>query len=638
MPEYIRTITTDSDGEATTNLTEGEYEFETSADGYSSETRTVVIDGEETVSVSLVADEPEPEGDHDLTLVLRDSSGDLVANVSASIKLKSEEIGGDILEIEEGETHITPEGVTEEYGEVNNNGTHQNDGTLVIGEPSDEDPGDPGDPGEPGDPIDAREGTFSNEEYLLVGDPPERSDTEYVSDYSGLQDAIDSIDSDTRLVCDTGPYTGNYHIPLTNHITIDGDGTTITRGDSDEAIISTSNGGDEFSDSTDPSGTYSAGQSSIALESVSGFSEGDIIRIFDPEQVHPEQPPVSSGTNQGQGVFHVVEEVDSSDNELHLEEDLLLDWDDPEGDLRIDNVNWQAVDQRITGFDFEAEDSGRNGGRHLIEVRRRKEFWYDDCTLRDGRNGLWIYEGYQIRVHDSEFHNLGSSSGGQTDYPLDIVNGTHHWMVTECLSTDSQRYGFKSGSGSPWWPCRNGRFVDCHAEDVDGRRAYDQHPGSHNVDYFDCSSEGCGFHRPRSRGWYSEGTECVDPGQFVMLGRGTPSDIRLQSEHYTGDTHEQFLQIHVNGAWDIDNFELHDVWCDGDGDMQALCRIRHDTNETCEVETLVLDHVAVGDTWVTESNFDNWRTLGGDWDFPNIESESPSDQSPSEYFGDEYGW
>lgn len=489
-------------------------------------------------------------------------------------------------------------------------------------------------PGSGGTGGTAGAGVLSNEKYLPTGEPPTRSTTVYASNYSSLQTALNTIGPDTRLVIDSASLSGNWSLPATNHITIDGNGATLSRGDTTQRLLNTSTGND-FVNPIDATGTYSAGQGRIAVADTSGFSPGDIIRIWDPNQVHPEMPKVNSGADQGQGVFHVVASVDSATSELVLEENLILNWDDPAGTLVVETVDYDAVDQRITNITFEGNDTSRTANSRIVSISRRKGFWFDTCTVKDGRDGLTVNSSYQVRVDNSAFHNLGDSTNG-TYYPVNISSGTHHTLLTDCTSIGSERYAFKSGSGG-WWPCRNGRMVRCHGADTSGRRAFDQHPGSHYWDYLDCSSENCGFSRPRSYGWYQSGTTITNPSQYCWYMRQTATDVEARRERYQGDVGSRIFQAYVIN--DIDHVRFSDTWVQPTTAVSGFFRFRHDGTGTLTCHELTVDHVAIGDTWVTQAYFEANRSLAGTWSFPNLNFITPTDgTTPSQYFGNKYGW
>lgn len=477
-------------------------------------------------------------------------------------------------------------------------------------------------------------GVLSNGKYLLTGDPPTRTTTEYVSSYTDFQTALNTIGPDTRLVIDSASLTGNWTLPTTNNITIDGAGATLSRSDPATHLISSSPGND-FINPVGATGTYTAGQGRIAVDSVTGFKTGDIIRIWDPNQVHPEMPHVNSGGDSGQGVFHVVASVDSGTSELVLEENLILNWDDPAGTLVVETVDYDAVDQRLANITFEGNDAARTGSVRVVDIENRHQFWFDGCTVQNGKDGLSLNSCYQVRVDNSLFQNLGDSTNG-THYPVNISRGTHHTLLTDCNSTGSERYAFKSGSGA-WWPCRNGRFVRCHGADTTGRRAFDQHPGAHYFDYIDCSSENCGFARPRSYGWYQEGTTVTNPAQYTWYMRNTATDVEAKRERYQGNVSDRLFQAYVIN--DIDHVRFTDTWVQPTSAVNGFFKFRHDGTNTLTCHELTVDHVAIGDTWIDQTYFETNRTLTGSWSFPNMNFVTPTDgTTPAEYFGNKYGW
>ena len=471
-----------------------------------------------------------------------------------------------------------------------------------------------------------------NPDYLLTGDPPTRSNTVYTSNYSGLQDALNSIGEDTRLVIDDGPYTGNFDLPQTSHITLDGDGTTLTASDSDDAVLRKGSTGNEFDTTSSAGRDYSAGQSSITVNDGSIFSAGDIIRLYS-NQDHPDQPLTGSGGDGEQGLYHVVESV--SGDTLTLEEDLLLDWDNP----RVDNVEWGAEDIRLTNLTLDGDDVGRNGrpGR-IVRFYRTKGIWVDNCTIQNGCTGLWIHMCFQIRVHNCVLDELGvTADDGTRGYPVDFVNGSHHAYITDCESYASQRYGFKSGSGAGMWPARNGRIENCHAE-PDYQRAYDQHQGSHHWEYIDCTVAGQGFGRDRSDGYYAKGGGVDSPGGLCFYARGAhDARTHIEQQHYVNisNTHHVYRLLD-DGDNQRKRVTFVDVWAETSESINEFFKFSFNNPDGGGSVELTINNVALDGTWITESNGSDHYVCDAPID---VSITSPSDgRSPSEYFSDEYGW
>lgn len=479
-----------------------------------------------------------------------------------------------------------------------------------------------------------------NPAYLMSGEPPSRSTTEYTSNYGGLQDALDSIGEDTRLVIDDGPYTGQFDLAHTNHVTIDGDGTTLERSDIDSTLFEINTSGNEYSTTTGPGGvgTYSAGQSSIEVQDASIFSAGDIIRLYSNED-HPDQPHTGSGGDGEQGLFHVVADVNG--DTLTLEEDLLLDWNNPNGGLRIDNVDWSVEDVRITNITFEGNDQGRNGrpGR-LTMWRRCKELWLDNCTFQNARGGVWTGESFQIRMENCVLNELGVTAGdGTRGYPLDATDGTHHIYVTNCESYASQRYGFKSGSGAGMWPTRNGRFENCHAE-PDHQRGFDQHQGSHHWEYINCTSVGQGFGRDRSDGYFARGGGVDSPGSLTFYARDAhEARTVLEEQHYVnvGGTNHVYQYLDDGGLGPTKTLTLRDVWAETNESLNSFFKFVSDGGGTVNIQ---LENVAINGTWITDSNWGGEHQTSGS-NPPTVNATittSHGGREPAEYFDDQYNW
>ena len=484
-----------------------------------------------------------------------------------------------------------------------------------------------------------------NPKYLLTGSPPTRSNTVQESSYSSLQSALNSIGPDTRLVLDGGTYSGNYDLPRTDHITIDGNGSTISRSNVDSNALEYNHTGSEYNTFTRPSGTYNTGQTSIDVVDASIFSVGDEICIRDLTQVHPDQPKTTSGMNQGQGMFNVVTGVDTGSDVLTLDEALVNDFDNPNGDLMIARVNWGAEDIRVTNMAIDGNGSKHGTDGLVMPISRLKEFWFDNVDMRNGLEGLWCYECYQIRVHNSTFTNLGGSraeGASWNGYPCTFQAGTTHVYVTNSESTDSGRYGFQNGSGAGsgrWWPTRNGRIENCYAANC-YQRGYDQHPGSFFWEYIDCIARNDGFNRARSDGCYVRGGGVDSPGEYTWYDRQSPRGrLSVNQQHYvniSGTNHVYRLLDKYGGC--SKDLDWTDVWAEDSGSVNQFFNFRVDTG-TSTVD-LDITNVAMNGTWITSSNVGNHYSLSGNGtvDLTINSVTHPTGQSPAEYFSDKYGW
>lgn len=477
-----------------------------------------------------------------------------------------------------------------------------------------------------------------NTNYLLTGSPPTRSTTEYSSNYSDLQTALDSIGSDTRLVIDDGPHSGNWNLARTSHVTIDGNGTTLDRADTSDQLVEYHDTGNEFSTNRDGVGTYSIGDSAIEVSATDIYSAGDEIRIFDTNQYHPDQLVSSPGEDQAQGSYHVVESIDSSNNLLYLEEDLFLDWDNPSGTLRVDRVDWGVEDVVIRDLTLEGNDAARDASR-VNQFRRVKELWFDNCTVQNGTGGLWIYECYQVRIHNCTLDELGRTENANR-YPVDITNGTTHTYITDSESLNSDRYGFKSGAGGSWFQCRNGRMENCHVSNS-YQRGYDQHPGSRYWEYIDCTVDGGGgFGRARSDGWYAEGGGVTGAGQLIWYDRqAAEARNHVFKHHYPNSSGANRVYRILDDAGTNKYLDWTDVWVEETSNMYDCFNFRCDSG-TLNVE-VTLENIAMDGTWITDSNWSEYHSISENGGTVNVTVNSitaPSSQTPSEYFSDQYGW
>lgn len=472
-----------------------------------------------------------------------------------------------------------------------------------------------------------------NTRYLLTGTPPTRSNTAYTSNYVDLQTALNSIGPDTRLVIDNGPLTGNWDLPQTDHITLDGNGTTLTASNINASVLRKPATNSEFNTTTGAAGAYSAGQSSINVNDGSIFSAGDVIRLYN-TQDHPDQPFTGSGGDGEQGLYHVVKSV--SGNTLTLEENLLLNWGST---TRVDNVNWGAEDIRLTNLTLDGNDVARSGrpGR-LLRFYITKEVWIDNCTIKNATNGCWMHMCYQFRLHNSYLDELGvTASDGTRGYPVDFTNGSHHCYITDTESHNSQRYGFKSGSGAGMWPCRNGRIENCHAN-PDYQRAYDQHQGSHHWEYIDCTAAGGrGFGRDRSDGFFARGGGVQSPRELVFYGRGAaePRTV-VEKHHYVDVANTNHIYKHLDDGDNQDKWvTFRDVWAETSAPISSFFNFSYDVGSPATVH-LTIENVALDGTWIESAN--SASHIDSDPTLDLTINNSTGGKTPSSYFSNKYGW
>lgn len=474
--------------------------------------------------------------------------------------------------------------------------------------------------------------------YLLTGDPPTRSTTVNESDYSSLQSALDSIGEGTRLVLDGGTYSGNWDWPTTSHITLDGNGSTLQRSTVSSQILRGEPDGSEFADSTGVSGSYSVGDEWIDVTDASGFDIGDIVLLLDMDQNHRDAFTSSSGTgDEGAGFFHQLSDVDLTNDQIRLDEGVVHDR--PNYSLEAINVNWVAEDQRITNLTIDGQDPDLSDATNCVRMFRRKEFWYDNITGYDGTGMLWSVEGYQARVDSCDFNN--TAEGTEKHKTINFQRGDHHDLVTN-VTTDN--YGHESittgggGSSTGFWGCRNFEVRNCDGLGG-GEVAFDVHPGAQDARFIDSSASNSPFLRPRAHDITTENFEIVAPGTFPIRSHNNPDHLTFDVGHVHGQLGTgRIFRWDTDMSIDIDSFVFRDIYVEDEGnDLGGFFMLRNTGSGTSNV-SLTVDHVAINDTWVDQTYFDNNAYLDGDINFDNTFTTPSDGTSPSQYFADNYGW
>ena len=478
--------------------------------------------------------------------------------------------------------------------------------------------------------------------YLPWGDPPTRSNTVDISNYSSLQTALNSISPDTRLTLDgTATYTGNWSWPSTPNITLDGQGATLRRSSTTSQMLRRSRG-NEYSSYTTPGGdgTYSAGQEWIDVSSTSGFSAGGIILIRDHDQLHPDTRYASSGSgDEGTGYYHVVSEVDSSGNRLRLEEPTLTRWRNPTGSLRIYDVEFEAINQRITNCRFDGRDPNLEDDTNVCRFFRTKDLWMDNITGFDGTGMPWMAEGYGLRVHNCDYRNSATKTPKKRK-TINLQDGQHHTLVTDCTTTDFYHESFTQGAGGNWWGARNAEYRNCRGTNGTDT-AFDVHPGAEDIRYFNCTTDNCRFLRPRATNIRSEDCEVANPNTYPIYSHNDPEDLYFNKIHVHGSigANRVFYWTTKSGRGaSLDRAEFHDFYVqDANNDLSTFWRLRNQDSSTVNVG-LEIDHVAVDNTWITASNFSNWSYNTGSINLSTSFNHPTDGTSPADYFANKYGW
>ena len=330
-------------------------------------------------------------------------------------------------------------------------------------------------------------------------DPPTRSNTVYHSNVGGsVQNAVNSISSDTMLVLDNGPYTTNLNIPNTDRITISGGSSGATINSPNNRLSHVSGGGWSTTDTSCSS--INEGDTVLSVGNASIFSPGDDLLIHDQSDLYK-----GMGSNdlrnthtQYKGEFRVVASVDTAADTVTLTSGTHQHYNNPNGVLEARNVNWSIEDfhwHNITldgGVSNPNENTSSNDDYRGLSLNRSKYIWITDSTFRNyHKDGC---------ANNANLHQFIDNCyvTNYDRYGLSHSDGLTHGRVRNCLFEDMHSYGIQAGGGATGKksvpaPTYDIMGLNCHVDNTmrsEFTQLGDAHFASERVEYQNCSSAG----------------------------------------------------------------------------------------------------------------------------------------------------
>lgn len=470
-------------------------------------------------------------------------------------------------------------------------------------------------------------------------DPPTRSTTVYHSNIGGsVQNAINSISSDTRIVLDSGPYTENLSIPNTNSITISG-GSTGATINSPNTNLSQVNGGGWTTTDT-PCNAIAEGDTVISVGDASIFSVGDDLLIHDSTDVYKNMTSTElrNTYDQYKGEFKVVASVDTGANTVTLESGTHQHYDNPNGALEARNISWSLEDfhwHNITldgGITTPDENTASNDDYRGLSINRAKNVWITDSTFqnyhKDGFANNAVLHEYVDNCHATNYDRYGFSH----------ADGLTHARIRNSTWENYHSYGVQCGGGatgktSAPAPTYNIMAKNCHADNTmrtDATWMGDAHFGAEHVEYIDCSSAS-------SRGMKIRGFDQHLVGGSYDCGGKT----LVQTTQIVGQSSVRELYC-TNGfrAWTIwpkEGQPITDITmenCQFENMSGAVFRFRTDSNgNPANVNNLQVINSSFNGQWIDDAMVEN---SDGTFDATTIDYTTtyPTDgTTPAEYFG-----
>lgn len=318
--------------------------------------------------------------------------------------------------------------------------------------------------------------------------PPERSSTEYTSDYSSIQDALNSISSDTELIVDDGPYQEEFSLPSTDHITLSGgSGSPASLDNPGVSTNLISNGSASFNETS--CSAIVEGDMTLSVSDASIFSPGDDVRLHDTSDLYKgmDSNDLRNTHTQYKGEFRVVNSVDTSNDTVTLTNGTHQHYDNPNGDLVLGVVDWYAEDFHLYNISSDggvsSPSDGASNDLRSFQVGGMKNVWVTDSEFMN-----WNKDGVSCG-HILNFY-VGNVTVNNTDrYGISMSDGMTHARVQNCQG-DAGRYLIQCGGGATNRSSVPKPTYDLMARNNSGNGAdylYDAHFGAENVIFGDGS-------------------------------------------------------------------------------------------------------------------------------------------------------
>lgn len=458
--------------------------------------------------------------------------------------------------------------------------------------------------------------------------PPRRSTTEYTSDYSSIQDGLNSISSDTELVIDDGPYTESFSIPKTNNITFSGgsNGATINNPGVSTAMIYA----EDWSITATSCSSLSEGTTTLSVGNASIFSVGDDVRIHDSSDIYHNigSSDLRNTWGQYKGEFDVVAAVDTSNDTIEIENGTHQDYPNPSGDLEVGVIDWTLEDFHFHNITVDGGISspadGASNNLRGVSIDECKNVWITDSTFKNwNKDGISCGENFYFYVDNCTFENMDR-------YGVSMSDGLTHARVRNCQGDSAGRYMIQCGGGATGQsrisaPTYDIMALNCHS--MNNNYMGDAHWGAENIQYVDCSSQNTRTMKIRGLDQHIIG------GEYHVIGTA------VQSTQIARDSSVEGAYIEGGSRgwtfWPKEGHEFQNLLvkdCRFENMSATIFRFREDENgNPPDISNLQVVNSSWNGEWIDDTMIEN---SDGSFSSSTIDysTEYPSDQTPAKYF------
>lgn len=470
-------------------------------------------------------------------------------------------------------------------------------------------------------------------------DPPTRTNTVTHSSVGGsIQNALNGLSPDTTLVLDSGPYTTEFSLPSTDHITISGGtgGATINSPNNRTAHIT----GGGWTSTDTPCSAVAEGATTLSVGNAAVFAPGDDLLIHDQTDLYKglSTNDLRNTGSQYKGEFCVVSSVDTAADTVTLTKPTHQHYNNPNGALEARKVNWNIEDihwHNITldgGVATPDEDLKGVPDLRGLSLNATKNVWITGSTFRnyhkDGYANNMVLHQYVDNCYATNYDRYGFSHS----------DGATHIRVRNCRFDDFHSYGVQCGGGatdkkSVPAPTYDVMAINCHADNtMRNMQTFvgDAHFASERVEYRDCTTADSLGNKIRGFDQHLIG------GSFDCGGRSL-----VQSTQKIGQSSIQNLYC-KNGArgwvfWPKEGHLFEDLLmaeCQFENMSGTPFQFRPDLDDggnPPDIENLRVVNSSWNGSWIDDAMVEN---SDGSFSSATItySTEYPTNQTPAEYF------
>lgn len=468
-------------------------------------------------------------------------------------------------------------------------------------------------------------------------DPPTRSSTVLHSDIGGsIQDAFDTLSSDTEFVLDDGPYEETATLPSTDQITITGEssGTTWNAPGSVHRVLDTPS----WSLETTTCDAIDEGESTLSVDNTSDIESGDDLEILDSSDLYHDigSDDLNDNHTQYKGEFAIVESVDTDNDTITIEGEVHQEYTNPNGDLQVSAIDWGLTDVHITNIDFYGDVSrdqldpyGPQPAKpmHLSQL---KDVWITDCTADGWHQDLvTIAQGRNSYIEDCHVHDIGR-------YGISHTDGWTHSRVQDCaggyIDPDESGYLVQAGGGSTDEPDRPAPTYDIQARNCTCETSdflYEAHFAAENVRYYDGDIDSGDSRVCKMRGVDQHligGTYSPTTG-WAFQSSQVARECSIE-EAYVSDANHGWVLWPREDQW-FGDLLMRDVqWEDMDG--SPIYFRETDDGQAPDIRGIEIVNSSWNGEWIDDAAIES--SNGFDSSRIDYSTEYPDDQTPAEYF------